>query len=243
MPDPKPLMREKDKMRGEVPSSRDGKLDGVYATYLEHIGVGTNPSVQLALATSSDRRFRDFLSLISSGTKCKIQTVAKQCGIDLLEFQNWFQKAANQIAIAEAQLKAAGIVTHMAEDALTKDEFCERCDGLGWVAAPDGLPVETPGYRILGMKTVRVKDGDQWIYREEPIWCRTCPKCKGKTSIRVIGDEHARDRVLEIAGITQRGGKSGVQIVQNFGGASHTSAVQGALSSLTIDVDAEEVTE
>ncbi len=236
MADDKFLFYEKDKLRGLVPTSDMGRADQVYGAYLHGLGIETDPEAQIELARSQDPRFRRFLDMIGKPNRggLKIQTMAKQCGIDLSEFQNWYSKAAVQIAIAKAHRRAAGIVDDMAGDAMTRSEFCERCDGLGWVNAAQGLPVETPGYRILCMQTVKGA--------EEPVWCRTCPKCKGETRIRVPGDEHARDRVLEIAGLVSRG-KAGVQIVQNFGGAGHTSAVSGSLGMLTVDVPAEEVTE
>lgn len=244
MPKVAKMLVEKDKLRGLVPASENGKKDEVYGAYLQRLEIETSASIQLALAQSADPRFRRFLELMSSPNRTtKIQTVAKQCGIDLIEFGNWFSKAANQIAIAEAQLRAAGIVSDMAGDALTRDEFCERCDGLGWIAAAENLPVETVGYRILGMKTVKGDPERNVPDRDEPLWCRTCPKCKGKTTVREAGDEHARERVLEIAGVIQRGGKAGVSIIQNFGGAGHTAAVSGAMSALTIDVEAEDVTD
>lgn len=223
------LIREKDKLRGMVPASDDGRHDHVYEAYLKKIDVENNVDIQRQLAASPDPRFRQFLDRMAiPGRHLKIQTVAKQCGIDLMEFGDWFSKAATQIAIGNAQLHAAGIVQDMAGDAATKQEYCERCDGLGWIAAPNNLPVDTLGYRIMGMDE-----------NEKPIWCRTCPKCKGKANVAVVGDEHSRDKILEIAGLVQKGKGGGVQIVQNFGGAAHTSAVSGALSALTIDVDAE----
>lgn len=224
------LFHEKDKLRGLVPTSGEGKKDEVYGSYLECLGVETSLTIQQQLALSPDLRFKKFLELMGAPKRVvKVQTLAKQCGIDLVEFQNWFSKAASAIAIAEAQRRAAGIVTDMAVDALSKDEFCERCDGLTWVAAPEGLPVETQGYRVLGFK--QTEEG------EKPIWGRTCPKCRGVGTVRAIGDEHSRDRVLEIAGLVTKGGKGNVQIVQNFGGAAHTSAVSGSLSAMTIDVE------
>lgn len=235
---------EKDKIRGVVPGET-GKVDEVYATYLDGINVGTDPELHIALAASSDARFRTFLELLSKPGKkyLKHSTLAKRCGIDLLEFSQFYSKASTQMAIARAQKRAAGIVDDMAVDAASRSEFCERCDGLGWVNALDNLPIETPGYRIMGMKTVPGNPEKGVPDREEPIWSRTCPKCKGATTIRTPGDEHSRDKVLEIAGLINKGGKGGaaVQIVQNFSGASHSSAVTGSLDQLTVDVDCEEI--
>lgn len=234
MNDDKTLMREKDGLRGLVPSSENGKADEAYAAYLEGINVEEDKDLHIALATSQDPRFRAFLDRLAGPNRrnLRVQTVAKQCGIDLQEFQNMYSKAAVQMAIAKAHRKAAGIVDDMANDARSQSEYCDKCEGYGWIPAPAGLPIDTPGYRILFMKATGKEE-------EDPVWGRTCPKCQGKTRVTVPGDEHSRDRILEIAGLTQKSGKGGVQIVQNFGGAGHTSAVTGSLNVLTVDVSAD----
>ncbi len=240
MPDDQ-LFLEKDKLRGLVPTSDNGKADLAYAAWFEGIDAENDPEFHGALARSQDPRYRKFLELMGHPNRrgLKIQTLAKQCGLDLAEFQQWYGKESVQMAIGVAQKNARNIVRDMSSDALTKDEFCDRCDGLGWVSAPPNLPVDTPGYHVLCMQTVKEKDEDGNITeREEPVFCRTCPKCKGIKTVKEIGDEHARDKILEIAGLTSKG--KAVQVnVNNFGGASHASAVSGALGSLTIDVDVE----
>lgn len=238
---PDELFYEKDKLRGLVPTSDNGRADVAYAAWLEGIDAESDPELHIALARSTDPRYRRFLEMIGQPNRrgLKIQTMAKQCGIDLPEFQQWYGKESVQMAIGIAQKRARFVVMDMAGDALTRSEFCERCDGLGWVGAAEGLPVDTPGYRIMGMRTVLDGEGT----KEEPVWCRTCPKCLGKMRTNEPGDEHARDKILEIAGLASKGGKGGVQIVQNFGGAGHTSAVNGSLNVLTVDVGAEVVDE
>lgn len=246
MPEDKNLFLEKDGLRGLVPTSDNGRADVAYAAWLKGIDAESDPELHIALARSTDPRYRRFLEMIGKPNKqgLKIQTMAKQCGIDLPEFQQWYGKESVQMAIGIAQKKARFVVMDMAGDALTRSEFCERCDGLGWVNAPGNLPVETPGYRVLCMQTVKEKDEEGKVTeREEPVWCRTCPKCLGKMRTNEPGDEHARDKILEIAGLVSKGGKGGVQIVQNFGGAGHTSAVNGSLGVLTVDVGAEVVDE
>ena len=49
------------------------------------------------------------------------------------------------------------------------------------------------------------------------------------------GDQHARDKVLEMSGLVKKG--AGIQIVQNFSGASHSSALSD-LDVITLDVTA-----
>lgn len=233
----KMLFREKDKLRGLVPTAENGKADATYGAYLQAIDVETDFDVHLALAQSEDQRFRTFLEMLSSPVRkhLKIQTVAKQCGIDLMEMMNWYSRATTAMAIGKAQRRAASIVADMAEEALTQKDLCQRCDGFGWVAAASDLPVDTDGYRILCMRTVKDDKGE----RQEPVFCRTCPKCHGKKSTATPGDQHARDKVLQIAGVLANG-KASVQITQHFDGSSHTSAVAGSLGVITVDVSPDE---
>lgn len=232
MPDDKFLFLEKDGLRGLVPTSDNGRADAAYGAWFDGIEAEDDPEFHIALAQAQEPKYRRFLEMLGQPNRrgLKIQTMAKQCGIDLPEFQQWYGKACVQMAIGVAQRKARFLVADMAQDARSRSEFCERCDGLGWVGAPDGLPVDTLGYRIMGM---RIHDG-----KEDPVWVRTCPKCLGKTRSDEPGDEHSRDKILELAGLVPKG-RAAVSIVQNFGGAGHGSAVNGSLSSLTVDVSAD----
>ena len=46
----------------------------------------------------------------------------------------------------------------------------------------------------------------------EEKWIRDCPVCDGSGKSRKPGDAHARDRILEMSGIIQRG-KSAVSLL------------------------------
>lgn len=219
---------ERDGLRGEVPSRKYGIQDRVYDAYLKELDPRANMQVQLALASSGDVRFTEFLDRISS-TKYKsisLASIAKACNIDLAEFQRWYGKANTQRAIALAQTGSVIITQDMIQDAKSKDLPCERCDDLGFVAAPPGLPDDTPGYKNIGL--------DQFV--------RTCPSCRGTRRVRIPGDTHARDRLLEMSGIIKK--EKGVSIVQNFGTGDHSSAVQDLGDKMpmsTIEVDCEPV--
>lgn len=221
-------IKEKDGIRGLVPSRKFGIQDRVYGSYLNTLNPRGDKNVQDALATCPDPRFKEFLARISEPRfkRISLQAIAKACSIDLKEFQTWWQRESTQRAIAIAQTKSIEVTEDMVEDARTSDDVCPRCDGLGFVAAPIGLPKGVPGYR-------QIEAG------AEPKYIRTCPKCEsGK--VRKPGDAHARDRIMEMAGIIQRG-KSAVTLVQNFGGASHSSAITQLDDAMTITVDAEHV--
>ena len=51
-------------------------------------------------------------------------------------------------AIAEAQLASPGVVEDLIEHSKSKDDVCDRCDGIGSVATPPGLAGDIPGYRL-----------------------------------------------------------------------------------------------
>lgn len=222
------LTIEKDKQRGLVPSRAFGSKDKVYGAYLTHINPRENGHVQKALACSADPRFREFLSRIQTNRykRVSLQTIAKACSIDLKEFNDWWNRESTQTAIAIAQNSSVDITSDMVADARTTETACERCDGMTWIGAPAGLPLETPGYRPM-------QSG------EEIAWIRDCPNCEGGKT-RKIGDSHSRDRVLELSGLIKKGGGVSVN-VNNFGGASHASAVADLDGVMTMDVGFDEV--
>jgi hypothetical protein len=218
------LIKEKDGIRGMVPNRSFGSKDKVYKAYLDTINPRDNQDVQIALASTTDKRFQAFLERIMDGRykRTSLPTIAKACNIGLAEFNHWWNKESTQRSIAIAQQKSIAITSDMADDAMSIEVVCDRCDGMAFVAAPEGLPKDTLGYR-------QMKAGN------EIVWVRTCPVCKGG-KVRRPGDSHARDRVLEISGLLKKGG--GVSVNVNYGGASHGSAI-AELDCMTIDVNAE----
>lgn len=222
-------MRERGGERDLVPVAGYGPPDTIYQSFLEGLDP-TRQAMQEALATSTDPRFKAFLIRIMEPGKRKISlaAAAKACGIALPEFKEWSQNAAKQMAIGIAQRQAPRLMEHVAEDAMTREDNCERCDGLGWVSARKGMPDDIPGYRLLGID----EDSGQ------EMWIRTCPHCDGKKKIRRPGDTHSRDIVLEASGIV--GKRAGMVLIQNFGGAGHSSAID-SLESMTLDGEFSEV--
>ena len=218
---------EKDKLRGLVPSRAYGRFDLTYGAYMDKLNPRGNQHVQMALATSSDPRFREFLDRIQTKRykRMALQTIAKACGIDLKEFSEWWSKASSQQAIVEAQNGSIAVVQDMIEDAKSTLAVCERCDGATWIPAPQGMDPETPGYRPM-----QGAEG-------EVLWIRDCPVCQ-KGKVRKIGDPHSRDRILEMSGLINKN-KGMVAIVQNFGGQSHSSAVTDLDDVMPLDLTAE----
>ena len=186
-------------------------------------------AVRLALAISPDSRFREFLARLDSPRyqRQSLATIAAAgCGLTFGEFRAFWHNAQLERAIDFATCAAPAVMEAQASAARGTEVECGRCDGLGWVAAPEGVPPEfVRGYLgcLPGHSEAR----------------RSCPRCKGSGRFRQPADPHAVDRILEIAGLIGKN-RPAVQIVQNFSGASHASAVP-ELSSMTIDVSAEVV--
>ena len=217
--------------RGLVDGRKYGKMDRVYSAYLDELNPRSNDDVQLALAASGDIRFKEFLERINMPKyrRASLATIAKACNITLTEFNNWWNRASTQRAIAVAQVGSVMITRDIIEDARTQNVFCPRCDGLGFIAAQPGLPADTLGYRML--EPIDGEDGLRYI--------RNCPQCNTEKVVRKVGDAKARDQILELSGLVKKG--AAVQIVQNFGGASHASALSGLNSLNTIDGVSEEI--
>lgn len=214
-------IKEKDGVRGRVPSRLQGPKDRVYAAYLDTLNPRANGDLQEFLAASPDVRFQLFLEKVMAPRYLRVSlaTMAKGCGISLGEFQKWYSNELNQRTIAEAQAASPKIVRGLIDDAVPRLDICDRCDGLGWVDAPaDVDPSKVPaGYR-------RVK---------KDVYTRTCPRCDGEGKVRQSGDSHAQDRVLGIAGVTES--TKGPSVVVNFGGASHSAAVALLDDAMSID--------
>lgn len=227
-PRPK-LIKEKDGARGLVPVGKDSHKDAEYDNYLKALDLENNMALRQALAASPDIRFTEFFRHISSPkNRCSITYWAKACTIDLAEMMNWVSKANNARAMAIFQGASPKIAEHMSIDAESRMVGCERCDGLGFVNADEGLPIDTAGYRIL--RTIHDDEG-----REKDIWIRDCPAGCNRGKVRQAGDEFSREKTLEAAGHINKKG-AGIQITQNFGGQSMPSAVS-RLDVMTIDVE------
>jgi hypothetical protein len=181
-------------------------------------------AVCLALACSPDRRFQEFLKRLGQPRyqRYSLVAIARSCDIVFGEFLQFWNDAQVESAIRFAQGAAPGIVSDMAEDALSTYASCERCDGLGWVETPAWAPPEmVPGY--LG----RLSD------HPEAPHVRTCPACGGSGKVRKPGDRHAREKLLEIAALTSE--RAPVQVVAfNFDPAVERP------NRITVEADTEE---
>ena len=222
-------IQEKDGLRGLVPSRTKGSLDRVYAAYLNELNPRYNLDVQAALSTTEDPRFKEFLERISDYKyrNVSLQAIAKGCLIDLSDFSKWWRKSCSQRAVAIATEKSVKITSDMAQDAMSVSVACAKCDGLGWVSAPPGLTEDNQpeGYRSM-------QSG------KEEIWIRDCPNGCTAGKVRKPGDYHARDKILEMSGLIQKG--KGIQINQNFGMATHASAVANLKDIMTLDIEPED---
>lgn len=217
------VIKEKDGMRGLVPSRKFGIKDRTYGAYLQRLDPRNNEDMQRALATCTDNRFNEFLEriMLNRYKRVSVQTIAKACNISLLEFQNWWNRESTQVAIAVAQTESIEITRDMAGDARSIDSVCPRCDGLKWISAPANLPKDTKGYKGLGDP-------------KDNMWIRDCPVCDNGR-VRKPGDAHARDKIMELSGLIKKG--PGVNLNLNFGAQSHASAVSSLDNDMPMTVD------
>ncbi len=229
---PKQLMIEKGgSTRGLVPTSAFARFDITYNEYLATLDPRGDSkeaaAMRLALAGSSDVRFRTFLERVNDPMRPTktLACVAKECDIGLTEFQDWRQKAQTQRILARAQQGMLEVTEDLVENAKNRDVTCDRCDGFGSVVCDSKAPKSTPGLRrIKGMKSA------------DDTWMRDCPSCKGKGVLRASGSEHAIDKLIDMTGLSSKGkGGGGPSVTVNFGGASMESAVD-RLSKIQFDV-------
>lgn len=209
--------------RGLVP---DGNHDEPYNVYLEELDPkgDTNRSkeVRFALSASSDKRFSTFLNCLSEPRfkRSKLATIAKACDISLPQFFEFWQSSQKTIALARAQSAMPDLVADMTIDAASRMVNCSRCDGFGYVAD------------YSDKDEVSKLEG-----RQVPDKVKTCPNCKGSGEVREVGNQHARDKLLEVTGMVKKGGTgAAVSITQNFGGATMESAVD-SLNKISFDLD------
>jgi hypothetical protein len=189
-------------------------------------GSELSQAVRLAFAASPDHRFGEFLARLDRPRYAgwSLGAIAKSCDLTLGDFLVFWRNAQVDQAIYLACVASPGIVRDMVQDALSGEVVCGRCDGFGRVEIDAAIPPElVPGYLgRLGGNCDRV--------------FRVCPACGGKGTVRGSGNEHARDRLLEIAGLI--GKRASVVVHHDSAQYSHASAV-AKLAAITIDVDAE----
>ena len=185
-------------------------------------------SVRFALATSPDRRFREFLKRLFQPRyqRWSLGAIAKSCDLSFGEFFEFWQRAQVERAIASMCHAAPSVAQGLVEAALPREVACERCEGLGSIPVEAWIPPEL----VLGYLG-RLSDDPA----APPA--RTCPFCNGAGKVVKPGDIPAAKTVLEIASLTGKG-RPAVAIVQNFSGTSHAGGMR-ELASMKIDISDE----
>jgi len=141
--------------RGLVPS---GASDVVYQEFLDKLHVrdkdSTGQIVREALASSGDPRFRAFLEYTMGGNpRLSLAHVAKQCQIDMLEFQAFWRDARVNQSINKAIDNLPVLTQDMIDDARTDETTCPACDGTGQIER-EGKPAKICA-NCLGKGVVR----------------------------------------------------------------------------------------
>lgn len=240
-PDPKLAMTVIERDRGRVPSRFNADEDTEYGGYLTGLRIPENTYLRQALASCPDTRFRLFLSRLMQPRRRYVtpQAIAKNAGIGLQEFKQWVQKTEHAHTLALATTLSPRVIGWMGETAENVYRACERCDGLGWVNADEGLPMDTPGYRILRFIQMKSKnaEGTEEV-QEVPVYIRTCPNGCDHGKILTPGSEFSQEKILETAGHINKKGP-GLQITQNFGGAGMASAIPLLQNAMTVDIESD----
>ncbi len=223
------LIKEKKSPRGLVPSSTYGAQDTVYNDFLQTIDPRNNEQARMSLATSNDKRIREFIRIVNLPpfNRYSLATCAKKLDISMPEFADIWRKSCLASAVALAANRLPEITDHIANDALSQSECCGRCDGWGHVkVSEEEMPPLEEGQPIPGgIRPMGAK------------WVRDCPKCGGSGQIRKAGDSHSRDKILQMTGFNAKG--AGVTVAINNYGGMGIEAGGARMSSLTFDVSAE----
>jgi len=160
------------------------RYDEAMRRFIENID---EPAFHLALEHAPDPKFQAFL-LNRLDPHYKNMTFAQMCrnhGITLADMDDVYRKGQIHLGMIRGSNHLPQVVEDVIVDAKSKQQYCMRCDGRGYIKDEDGPENST----------------------------RECPMCHGLKEIRVPGDNHARDLVYESYGlIGKRGPAVAIQI-------------------------------
>jgi len=195
--------------RGHVPAGAD---DHEYESYLCRLEIRkldspTGQNARVALAASTDVRFRTFLNAVMSDThrNTLMVTIAKKLDIGLSEFQALWRSAKTNEAIEIASNALPDLTRDMVQDAHTQENTCPMCDGNGQVQR-EGKPD------------------------------KICPNCGGSGTVRMIGDKHARDTLIQMTGAIKKEPQIVInQDMRGLGMAAAANRLQSVPFDFTVD--------
>jgi hypothetical protein len=139
----------------------------------------------------ADQRLQMFLGMMHdpAHSNKSLAKIARECNVTFIELSDLIRKNRVAEGMIRMTQHVPDIMQGVAEDALSTQEFCPKCQGIGSVFDPLN----------------KNDDGGQ-----VPM---DCPQCKGTGEIRKSGDAGARKLVFEAIGLT---GKQGPLVaVQN----------------------------
>lgn len=152
--------------------SYDGDNDPVYAGYVASLPL---EELKFALAREATPKANQFLAYIVDPNKARvpITSLAKLSGIGLPEMMQIWRSYKLVQALGVFINHAPAIAEHTAQDAMSYNACCPRCDGGGV------------------MKVERY-DKYEWLQ---------CVQCQGTGIIRKMGDSKSRDQIFQATGI------------------------------------------
>lgn len=157
---------------------------------------------------------KDPLVFASGQGRLSFAAVMRRANVTLAEIQKIYIDGSKQLGVLELANRFPAIAADIGEDAKSRDEACPICQGAGVLPA-------------LGQES------------EEMVDAEDCKSCKGKGTVRVMGDKHARDMVANLLGLGQKAGVTINNLLSqnaNFGGGADRIEDLLAKTAQVIDV-------
>jgi hypothetical protein len=156
--------------------------------------------LKFALARNDSTKAVSFLASLTDPDNAglDIADIAVYHGINLGDLMQIWRNDRLALAMSNLFDSLPPLTADAAEDARSVQVCCPRCDGA------ESVQVETP-------------KGSKWI---------ECPNCRGKGTVRKVGDQKARDHILRATGVI----KPDTGMTVNIGSTSHN--VESVLDEL-----------
>lgn len=169
---------------------------------------------KLELFMSENEKYTAFIMALHDPDHARLTfaTICRKFSVTLHELQMLYTDGMRHMGLLNMASKLPQVMEDVAEDSLSKQVVCPRCDG----------------HKILTEILERDEKTGKPIKTQE----RPCPVCEGDGKVRQSGDKHARDLVFESMKLTGQKGPL-VAIQQNFGDAGGLSASMEGMLKLT----------
>lgn len=156
---------------------------------------------KLELFMSENDKYIGFLAALNDPGHARLTfaSICRKFNVTLHELQMLYTDGMRHVGLLNIASKLPQVMEDVAEDSLSHQVVCPRCDGN----------------KIL----IDVLERDEKTGKPTKTQERPCPVCEAAGKVRQVGDKHARDLVFESMKLTGQKGPL-VAIQQNFSGDS-----------------------